>query len=396
MENNSDEFNNKLVLQNNANLKLQLLSISSQIEQSISHRKSRPSAPQITKQEKFDITKTLSWLTQIENMKKMINETKHEIESNHNYLEIAKNENLLKEEKGKLLELKKEFDTLSKIKREQDKSLKEVENKYHAKTELVSLTEKLKNLREEYKILKDYNIVYGNKIKKQEEDIITLNDRCNLIKENIEDKKRKNGNSNDIANIEEEIQKLSKEANENQKILEQEEKNYINAINRQNDNLIRLEEENSIISIQIKHKEQETKINEFKLKELIKISSAQNNNLPNVNSRYNNGKSTKKNIRIVSKSNKNYDIGYNYGNDRNNINSFSRKNIGKSNQVNRSERIRPFVIRKFGDKNNYKRNVLTPNSKRCNITLEENNIKEKNVQQKKSEVMDEIEKLSKY
>ena len=99
MENNSDEINNNnLVLQNNANLKMQLLSISSQIEQSINHRKSRPSAPQITQQEKFDITKTLSRLTQIENMKKMINETKHETESNHNYLEIAKNENLLKEE----------------------------------------------------------------------------------------------------------------------------------------------------------------------------------------------------------------------------------------------------------------------------------------------------------
>lgn len=394
MENNLDEINNNnIVLQNNANLKMQLLSISSQIEQSINHRKSRPSAPQINQQEKFDISKTLSWLTQIENMKKMINETKHEIESNHNYLETAKNENLLKEEKGKLLELKKEFDTLSKIKREQDKSLKEVENKYHAKTELVSLTEKLKNLKEEYKILKDYNIVYGNKIKKQEEDIITLNDRCHLIKENIEDKKRKNANSNDISNIEEEIQRLSKQSNENQIILEQEEKNYITAINKQNDNLIRLEEENNIISVQIKHKEQETKINEFKLKELIKISSAQNNT--NVNSRYNSGKSAKKNSRRVSKSNKNYDISYSIGNNKKNINSFARKNIIKNNHINKSERIRPFVIRKFGDRNIYNRNVLTPNSKRYNINLEENNIKDKNIQKKKSEVMDEIEKLSK-
>ena len=355
-----EKSNADLIIQTNANLKVQLLSISSQIEASLAQRKKKSLNVEKTENNDYDIGKTISFLSQVDGMKKAINEIKHELENNHNYKEIERNENKLKEEKEILYKLKKEYDTLMKINKNQEKSLREVENKHNAKTELVSMSEKLKNLKDEYKILKDYNVVYGNKIKKQDETIIELNDRCNLIKENIDNKKRK-ANQNDNIDLDEEIKKYEEQAKENEKIAQQEERNYINAINKQNETLLRLEEENNIINIQIRHKEQETKINEFKLKELMKITSGENK--------------PKKKKKVVNSS---YSVDRNYK---------------PTSKLNKNEKMKPFIIKKFGT-----RNVMTPNAKRYNMNISNNYYREstqKNIAQKKSDVMDEIEQLSK-
>ena len=56
--------------------------------------------------------------------------------------------------------------------------------------------------------------------------------------------------------------------------------------------------------------------------------------------------------------------------------------------------MKPFIIKQFGT-----RNVMTPNAKRYNKNITNNYYKEntqKNIAQKKSDVMDEIEQLSKF
>ena len=69
-----EKTNEDLIIQTNANLKVQLLSVSSQIEASLAQRKKKSINVEKNEANDYDIGKTISFLSQVDGMKKAINE----------------------------------------------------------------------------------------------------------------------------------------------------------------------------------------------------------------------------------------------------------------------------------------------------------------------------------
>ena len=134
--------------------------------------------------------------------------------------------------------------------------------------------------------MKDYNKGLIQKIKQQDKQIIELNDYLKLIKDNIENKKRKEeilnkgGNSssgnNDNVNgmsVEDEIKEMKVQVKELQRNHKEEEKNYLQEINKQTERLRNIINDTDIIEAKLKHVKQNIKISELHYKELINISN---------------------------------------------------------------------------------------------------------------------------
>ena len=94
------------------------------------------------------------------------------------------------------------------------------------------MNNKLKNLKDEYKqMLESYNTL-NQKTKSQNTEIITLNQQCKLIRENIEAKKKSQnkGESCDINEINDAIKEMNMEINEKKVTAKNQVKNYQNEI----------------------------------------------------------------------------------------------------------------------------------------------------------------------
>lgn len=166
------------------------------------------------------------------------------------------------------------------------------ELKHENKNEVKVLTEKLKILREEFKYSKDLLKSTETKIKSQNLYILNTEIKCQKIKENIEFKKRNKetpaGANSDL--IKENLNATATEAEsvlgpslsayeEQMKFSEiqihAEEKNYKTEILRQQAQIAKMTEDISLLTIQLKEKEQDIRINDLKLKELKKINKHQ-------------------------------------------------------------------------------------------------------------------------
>ena len=383
----SNSSNDHPLIQKNTNLKLQLVNICQQVDEYLAKTQQPSFTDKATPiKSNYELTAAVSWLNQIERYKQSINEMKHQLQCNHMHIQTTKNENALKEQKRTLISLKKEYDTLNNIKAHQDEGLQEIENLHNAKTELVVYSSKLKNTKEEYKLMKDYNKGIMQKIKQQDKHIIDLNDYVKLIKSNIENKKRKdeilnkanNSNSNNEQHIEDELKELKVQIKELQRIHKEEEKNYLQEINKQTDRLRVLMNETDIIEAKLKHVKQNIKISEWHYKELISASnhlkkgrdttnkSMQINTKRNVQDNYNNNNSNNINYKSVSLVSQHNNTNSNKENVYNNY-------YYNNHMVSKSDK-RPFIIKSF----NQQKNTVTNNGQTDSHLESENSVNENN------------------
>lgn len=391
------------LIQKNTNLKLQLVNICQQVDDYLAKTHQPTFNDKATPiKSNYELTTTVNWLNQIDKYKQGINEMKHQMQCNHMHIQTINNENALKEQKRVLIALKKEYDTLNNIKAHQDEGLQEIENLHNAKTELVVYSSKLKNTKEEYKLMKDYNKGLIQKIKQQDKQIIELNDYLKLIKDNIENKKRKEeilnkgGNSssgnNDNVNgmsVEDEIKEMKVQVKELQRNHKEEEKNYLQEINKQTERLRNIINDTDIIEAKLKHVKQNIKISELHYKELINISNylkegrdTTNKSMQikpkrivqdNYNSSSNGSGSKINNVNYKSVSL----VSHHTNNNNNNTISSSKDNVYNNYYYNhhiisKSDK-RPFIIKSFNQQNNNNNVQVLSNLQSENSINEYNN-----------------------
>ena len=163
-------------------------------------------------------------IKKINNYKLRINSAQNELDIQLELNKADELENILQERKKYLERIKRENSVLKKMKNLQEKNEKEVKDIIKKKEELNSVNEKINKMKDEAKIKKDYNHTLSEKIKSQNEQINTLQNRCDLINQNIDYYKKKQIQSiknnnidnndiyNDIENIDlNELKKLFEE-----------------------------------------------------------------------------------------------------------------------------------------------------------------------------------------
>ena len=400
------------LIQKNTNLKLQLVNICQQVDEYLAKAHQPTFNDKATPiKSNYELTATVNWLNQVEQYKQSINEMKHQMQCNHMHIQTINNENALKEQKRVLIALKKEYDTLNNIKAHQDEGLQEIENLHNAKTELVVYSSKLKNTKEEYKLMKDYNKGIIQKIKQQDKQIIELNDYLKLIKDNIENKKRKeeilskggySGNDNEMC-VEDEIKEMKVQVKELQRNHKEEEKNYLLEINKQTERLRNIINDTDIIEAKLKHVRQNIKISELHYKELINISNYLKEGRDTTNKsmqikpkrivqdNYNGSKHNNVNYKSVSL--------VSHNNNNNTISSNSKENVYNNYYYNhhiisKSDK-RPFIIKSFNQQNNNNVQVLSNLQSENSVNEYNNKVTEEKpvLVQQAEELINELQSL---
>ena len=195
-------------------------------------------------------------------------------------------EGILEIKKNYLAQLESENKSLNNVKNIQEKGIKEYSKNDTKRQELISLVEKIKKIKEEIKIKKDYYKLTDEKLKNQNKKINELTNKCVIIKKNIEIYKKKK--ENEILNNKQEeenqmqkdeINKIINDYEEENKILCEKEKNYKNVIKEQNTNINKLKEElnnitNEINDTDSKIKEVQSKISTIEYNNRIKQNNS--------------------------------------------------------------------------------------------------------------------------
>lgn len=279
--------------QTNTNLKMQLLSVSSQIEESLKNAK-QPQEMQINDEmDENERKNNKKFFSQLEEKKRAIADLRKLLDNSSIFNEIQIKENSIKYNINKLKEYKTEYDTTMNIIKNQQKSLDEIDNQLNAKNEINTYKLRLNSLKEEMKIIKDSNINSVNTIKAQNKKIMELNDQCKLITENIQCVKRNQNREKMLENKKFE-QKLSEKVKDNQKKTNDKIYNYEREIKNQERKINDLDQEIEILKVKLRHKKKQIYIAEEKRKQIEKFqkeaeqfSSSPNNNM-NINKKTDN------------------------------------------------------------------------------------------------------------
>ena len=272
---------------NNKLLKKQLREVTLKIEEIIADNKKRKeySIPVSNDNiKKVDLKKFNEFVSQIEEQKNKIESYKEMMDYDSKYTNITKDENELIYIKQQLLQLKKEHEFLSKMNKKQEEGIKIMTNKNFTSTQMEDIGEKLRNLKEECKVMNNKYKLLNTKAKNQNIEINKLKEKCQLIKANIQLKKEQklhpentdlvldNDNSNKI------ILELKKEIEEKKLLAKNQEENYKNEINIQNKKKKNLEHEINTLETKLLNNDYEKKINELRMKEVKKIKLEINRN----------------------------------------------------------------------------------------------------------------------
>ena len=262
---------NKNVLEKNQVLKEKLKDIKERIENEFKNIKRHKINEYDTEKENLNIDKNTKFKNIIENYKEKIDNLNFNLVNSEICTNVIKNEDFVFYLKQQLINLKKENETLLKTNKQQDISLKESNEKMNMPLDDKILMEKCKNLKDEIKIIKDYNMVIEKEIKIQDNEINKIKDYCKLINENIQNKK----NIQNICpyNIEEEIDSLSKKIKQDEILLKNQENIYKSNIKKQTDKIGKLTDEIKILKIQIERTKKDQTINLLKYKELEKFNN---------------------------------------------------------------------------------------------------------------------------
>ena len=305
-------------------LKLDLITICQKIEESFnlilqtSQEKKKESQ---TNSERKNDQKELTQL--INQYKTKTKDAEIQLEAVYKMGRILEIEQELQSKENEYTKLKNENDTLNSIRVHHVKGLEEYQNKILKRNEIVSLNEKIKKTKEETKIKRNYYRTTESQIKGQLNQIKVLEEKCRIIKENIEYRKEKarkdiensikknehtlqNGN-NDEYLFEEDVDKLKQMAKMNEENFFQFEYEYKKAIEEQRTQIERLKDEIKILSIKIKEVDQEKKIQELKRKETKKkeeyIQLQKNQMHQNFKRKFNNNFKSLKNQSTINNAN---------------------------------------------------------------------------------------------
>lgn len=123
--------------------------------------------------------------------KDSITQLKAKLEGFYNLRRIVSMEQEVKVKKEQLYSVKYENNVLCNIQKTQSKAIIQYQNKYENKNEINTLTEKLRVLKEEYKYSREMQRSTEIKLKTQNAAIVALEEKCKVIRENIEYKKKK-------------------------------------------------------------------------------------------------------------------------------------------------------------------------------------------------------------
>lgn len=135
--------------------------------------------------------KEKEYFQKIKNYKLKIKSAQNAIDLELKINKVDELESLYLEKKAKLEQLKKENIVLKNIKVIQEKDNDLINYKNMKKEALISMNEKIKKLKDEIKIKKDYSRTIVEKIKTQNDKINELQNKCDLINQNIEYYKKK-------------------------------------------------------------------------------------------------------------------------------------------------------------------------------------------------------------
>ena len=198
-----------------------------------------------------------------------INSYKNKIKSSQNELDAQLSinkadelENILKERKNYLENLKRENEALKNLKNFQQNDEKEVKDMLLKKEEIFLMQEKINKIKEEAKIKKDYNHTLSEKIKSQKDEINKLQYTCDLINQNINYYKKKkieiiktmdalsmNDINNESQNLN--LDDLKKSYEETKETLLEKQINIKLKIEKQNKRINEIINDNNIISTKI-------------------------------------------------------------------------------------------------------------------------------------------------
>ena len=274
--------NNEENKKNNGLLKNQLKEICNQIEEVLSQeeaRKNNKLQASMDKSNKVDIQEFTNFQSKINGYKKKIELKQKEINSNLEYGNIIKNENEYNNLKKKLLNLKKENDYLTKVNKELNDQLIEVNGGIQMNGRKVEMTEKLKNLKDEIRYLNAHSKDLIKTIRAQNSEMNELDQYIQKVRSNIDYAKEEQQKANENDKPDEDVIKKINELKEAIKKIDiekkEQEENYNLNIKKQKKLKGQVEQEIKIIKIRIQHTKQEIKINELKLKEILKIKDEQ-------------------------------------------------------------------------------------------------------------------------
>jgi hypothetical protein len=160
---------------------------------------------------------------------------------------------------------------LNNIQKNHSRAITEYTNKNDARSELKQLNDKLRIIKEEYRYSRDLLKSTDTKIKTQNATILAIEERCDKIKANIEYKQNTN---EELKNENEEhVNYYSEKLKLGEMVISGQEKNYKSELIKQKNIINNLNSELAQLTLQIKEKEQDIRINELKMKELNKIKN---------------------------------------------------------------------------------------------------------------------------
>jgi hypothetical protein len=173
--------------------------------------------------------------------------------------------------RDKLHDLQYEFNVLNNIQKNHSRAITEYTNKNDTRSELKLLHDKLRIIKEEYRYSRDLLKNTENKLKTQNAILINIEQKCEKIKQNIE--YRKNLNEELKNENEEHVNIYSEKLKLGEMVISNQEKNYKSELIKQKGIINNLNDELSLLTVQLKEKEQEIRINELKIKELGKMKN---------------------------------------------------------------------------------------------------------------------------
>ena len=271
--------NNEENKKNNIALKKQLKEISAQIEDIFyqqEQKKNNKLQNSMDKSNKVDIQEFTNFQSQIDKYKKKIQSKQKEINNNYDFENIIKNENEYKSITSRLIDLKKENDILTKMNKQLKQQLDEISGGAQLSGKTVQMSEKLRYLKDEIKLMNDSSKVLINKIRAQNFEINELEQYIKKVKSNIDyakaEQEQANKNENNDEMLSDNVIKEMKESIKQLEIEKKEQEDYYNlTIKKQKKSKSQVEQDVKILKIKIQHTKHENKINQLKLKELKKI-----------------------------------------------------------------------------------------------------------------------------
>ena len=328
----------------------------------------------ITSQITETIKKNKNVYQEIKEYKKKADEIQIELEIALKMNKVLEIESLYSEKEKQYKELEEENKSLNKVRNHQIKGLEEYQNKVLKRQELNNINQKINRLKSEIKKQREEYKMNETRYKGQLSKIDVINKRCQIIRENINYKKKEKLKEIEIFNkyitsdIKENIEndndniiKLKEIYKEKYDNFHSDEKEYQLAIKQQEKNKEKIQKDIEILKIKINENLRNIIINQEKEKELLKRTNLKEKKLNLIN---NNNK--KKFINSYSYDNNTFLTGNNYNFSNNNPNfllnqinnryeNTSLENKDKKfkyqpfNSNNRKNKKIPFDINKFMD-----------------------------------------------